>query len=133
MRDLVAFLNARLREDEAAARPAGPVHGAAMRQAAGVKCCPPRASARTQPTRSNIARHNPRGHPALNIDGDPSDGAQVADITGCVNLAAWPEGSRLIVRRERPHPGAQLGFTDTSGHRFTAFLTDAKGGQLASL
>ena len=71
--------------------------------------------------------------PAYDIGGQPRDGAQVAEITGCVNLAAWPEGSRLIIRRERPHPGAQLRFTDISGHRFTAFLTDTRGGQLASL
>jgi hypothetical protein len=50
-----------------------------------------------------------------------------------VDLTAWPEGSRLIVRRERPHPGAQLRFTDADGHRFTAFLTDTRGGQLADL
>jgi hypothetical protein len=62
--------------------------------------------------------------PAYDIGGQPRDGAQVAEITGCVNLAAWPQGSRLIIRRERPHPGAQLRFTDASGHRFTAFLTD---------
>ena len=48
-----------------------------------------------------------------------------------MNLTAWPPGSRLIVRRERPHPGAQLRFTDAGGHRFTAFLTDTPGGQLA--
>jgi hypothetical protein len=71
--------------------------------------------------------------PAYDIDGEPRDGAQVAEITGCLNLSAWPEGSRLIVRRERPHPGAQLRFTDISGHRFTAFLTDTRGGQLADL
>jgi len=71
--------------------------------------------------------------PAYDIDGQPRDGAQVAEITGCASLAAWPEGSRLIIRRERPHPGAQLRFTDISGHRFTAFLTDTRGGQLAGL
>ena len=71
--------------------------------------------------------------PAYDIDGQPRDGAQVAEITGCVNLTAWSAGSRLIIRRERPHPGAQLRFTDASGHRFTAFLTDTPGGQLASL
>ena len=32
---------------------------------------------------------------------------------------------RVIVRKERPHPGAQLRFTDIDGHRFTAFATDA--------
>ena len=61
------------------------------------------------------------------------DGAWVADITGLLDLAAWPAGMRVIVRKERPHPGAQLRFTDIDGHRFTAFATDAKGGQLADL
>ena len=40
---------------------------------------------------------------------------------------------RVIVRKERPHPGAQLRFTDLGGHRFTAFATSTKGGQLADL
>ena len=40
---------------------------------------------------------------------------------------------RVIVRKERPHPGAQLRFTDIDGHRFTAFATDTKRGQLADL
>ena len=46
--------------------------------------------------------------PAYDIDGDLRDGAWIAEITDCVDLTSWPEGSRLIVRRERPHPGAQL-------------------------
>jgi Transposase DDE domain group 1 len=71
--------------------------------------------------------------PAYDINGEPRDGAELAEITGCVNLTAWPAGSRLIIRRERPHPGAQLRFTDASGHRFTAFLTDTASGQLADL
>jgi len=41
-----------------------------------------------------------------------------------VDLSCWPEGTRLIVRRERPHPGAQLSFTDHDGYRFQAILTD---------
>ena len=40
---------------------------------------------------------------------------------------------RVIVRKERPHPGAQLRFTDIDGHRFTCFVTDATSGQLADL
>ena len=40
---------------------------------------------------------------------------------------------RVIVRKERPHPGAQLRFTDVDGLRFTAFGTDTKQGQLADL
>ncbi len=45
-----------------------------------------------------------------------------------INLSAWPEGSRLILRKERPHPGAQLTFTDVDGHRVSAFLTDTGPG-----
>jgi hypothetical protein len=40
---------------------------------------------------------------------------------------------RVIVRKERPHPGAQLLFTDIEGHRVTCFATDATTGQLADL
>jgi len=40
---------------------------------------------------------------------------------------------RVIVRKERPHPGAQLRFTDPGGHRFTCLATSTKGGQLADL
>ena len=40
---------------------------------------------------------------------------------------------RVIVRKERPHPGAQLRFTDIDGHRFTCFATDTRRGQLADL
>jgi hypothetical protein len=45
----------------------------------------------------------------------------------------WPERMRVIVRRERPHPGAQLTFTDIHGWRFQAFATDTPAGQLAAL
>jgi hypothetical protein len=41
-----------------------------------------------------------------------------------VDLSGWPERSRLIVRREPPHPGAQLSFTDYDGYPFQAILTD---------
>jgi hypothetical protein len=51
----------------------------------------------------------------------------VTEITDRLNLIAWPEGCRVIVRRERPHPGAQLSFTDHDGHRFLATLTDLAG------
>ena len=51
--------------------------------------------------------------------------------------SGWPKGMRVIVRKERPHPGAQLRFTDPDGHRYTAFATNtAPGGpgrQLADL
>ena len=50
-----------------------------------------------------------------------------------LHLDRWPESMRIIVRRERPHPGAQLRITDINGHRYTCFATDTKGGQLADL
>lgn len=71
--------------------------------------------------------------PAYDGDGQVRDGAWVADITGLLDLSSWPARMRVIVRKERPHPGAQLRFTDIDGHRFTAFATDAKRGQLADL
>jgi hypothetical protein len=71
--------------------------------------------------------------PAYDGDGEAGEGAWVADITGLLDLGSWPAGMRVIVRKERPHPGAQLRFTDIGGHRFTAFATDAKKGQLADL
>jgi hypothetical protein len=61
---------------------------------------------------------------AIDTDGGIRDGAWVAEVTGLLDLTAWPEGSRVVVRAERPHPGAQLRFTDLDGHRITAFITD---------
>jgi hypothetical protein len=61
---------------------------------------------------------------ALDQDGSARTNGEVCEITDMVDLSAWPEGCRLIVRRERPHPGAQLSFTDHDGYRFQAILTD---------
>jgi hypothetical protein len=71
--------------------------------------------------------------PAYDAGGQVRPGAWVAEITGLLDLPSWPEGMRVIVRKERPHPGAQLRFTDIGGHRVTAFATDTKRGQLADL
>jgi hypothetical protein len=71
--------------------------------------------------------------PALDQDGGERQNGQIAEITSSVDLASWPEGSRLIVRRERPHPGAQLSFTDHDGHRFGAILTDQTGQDIAMI
>ena len=71
--------------------------------------------------------------PAYDSDSQIRDGAWVAEITGMLDLSSWPKGMRVIVRKERPHPGAQLRFTDIDGHRFTCFATSTKGGQLADL
>jgi hypothetical protein len=62
--------------------------------------------------------------PAITRDGATRGNGEVAELTDHVDLVAWPTGSRLIVRRERAHPGAQLSFTDLDGHRFQVVLTD---------
>lgn len=65
-----------------------------------------------------------RWRPAIETDGGIREGAWVAEITDLIDLSVWPPGTRLILRKERPHPGAQLTFTDLDGHRVTGFLTD---------
>jgi hypothetical protein len=67
-------------------------------------------------------------YPAIDTDGGIRDGAWVAEATDLVNLSSWPAGTRLILRKERPHPGAQLRFTDADGLRVTAFITDTGPG-----
>jgi len=69
--------------------------------------------------------------PAIRQDGEPREGAWVAELTSGLQLGCWPAGTRVIVRRERPHPGAQLSFTDHDGHRFLATLTDLAGDPVA--
>jgi hypothetical protein len=71
--------------------------------------------------------------PALNGDGEKREGAWVAELTDRVSLKSWPEGTRLICRRERPHPGAQLTFSDVDGHRFQCFITDQPDQDIAAL
>ena len=71
--------------------------------------------------------------PAYDADGEVRDGAWVAELTGLLDLTGWPPGMRVIVRKERPHPGAQLRFTDRDGLRLTAFATNTRTGQLPDL
>jgi Transposase DDE domain group 1 len=76
---------------------------------------------------------------ALDGDGDPREGAHVAELTRWLpaTFKGWPPGMRIIARRERPHPGAQLRITDHEGWRITMFATNTppgrKGGRLADL
>lgn len=63
--------------------------------------------------------------PAIEADRELRDGAEIAELTHLVNLSAYPEGTRMIVRRERPHPGAQLSLFDSvEGMRHQVFITD---------
>jgi len=72
--------------------------------------------------------------PALDADGGVRAGGDVAELTGLLDLSRWPAGMRVIVRRERPHPGAQLCvFEERDGWRYQAFVTNTATGQLAFL
>ena len=91
-----------------------------------------------RPVREAIAPHSRSALDGLRTQGqDEAPGRAERrgrrEATDLIDLSGWPEGSRLIVRRERPHPGAQLSFTDyKTGHRFKAFITDQGGDRLAA-
>jgi len=71
---------------------------------------------------------------ALDADGGVRDGGDVAELTGLLELSRWPAGMRVIIRRERPHPGAQLSvFEEADGWRYQAVATNTATGQLAFL
>jgi Transposase DDE domain group 1 len=70
--------------------------------------------------------------PAIDGQGQPRLGAEVAELA-TLDLAGWPAGTRAICRREDPHPGAQLSFTDADGHRFQVFITDQPDPDITAL
>ena len=67
----------------------------------------------------------------IEADGSRRDGADVAELTGLLphlRAAGWPRGMQVIVRRERPHLGAQLTYTESDGWRIQCFATDTPPG-----
>jgi hypothetical protein len=73
---------------------------------------------------------------AIDGDGHPREGARVAELTAWMPTPTratrpgpqdWPADMRVIARRERPHPGAQLRLTDHDGRRITCFATNTRG------
>jgi hypothetical protein len=74
----------------------------------------------------------PAWTPAVEPGGQIRDGAWVAELAGDI-LMGRPAGMRLIVRKERPHPGAQLRFTDADGMRPTCLATNTPGTAIAAL
>ncbi len=68
-----------------------------------------------------------RWSPALRQNGEPRDGAQVADLTDLVDLGGWPDGTRLIVCREPLHPGAQQTLFPSESFRYWGHYTDPPG------
>lgn len=75
-----------------------------------------------------------RWQPALNQDGTPQQpqnghriAAEVCEVTDLVDLSDWPEGIRLIIRREPLHPGAQHSLLPDLEYRFWGHYTDQEG------
>ncbi len=63
--------------------------------------------------------------PARTTDGQIRRGAQVAELSA---VPDWmPPGTRVIVRRERPHPGAPLRLWDHDGWRHQVIVTNQTG------
>ncbi len=89
----------------------------------------------TDQVRTAISRVPARAWtPAVDADGDLRDGGDVVEVTDLLDLTRWPAGMRVIIRRERPHPGAQLSlFEEHDGWRYQAVATNTKVGQLAFL
>ncbi len=87
----------------------------------------------TEPVRSAVlAMPATAWMPAFTQGGAIRKGAAVCELSN-LDLSGWPPGTRAICRRERPHPGAQLTFTDHEGHRFQVFITDQQDTDIAAL
>jgi hypothetical protein len=65
--------------------------------------------------------------PAIRQDGEFRTGAAVAELTSLVDLSAYPDGTRLIVRREPLRPGAQRSLFPSLEFRYWGQYTDREG------
>jgi len=86
-----------------------------------------RSSASIHAAVSRVAYDDDRWKRALRQDGDERPGAAVAELTDLIDLSDWPEGTRLIVRREPLHPGAQQSLFASAMYRYWGHYTDAGG------
>ena len=80
---------------------------------------------------SRVRFDDSRWQPALRQDGDKRHGAAVAELTDLVDLCDWPPGTRLLVRREPLHPGAQQSLFPSTTFRYWGHYTDAAGDPVA--
>jgi hypothetical protein len=69
--------------------------------------------------------------PARRRTGDTAKRSHVAEITDLVDLSGWPEGTRMIVRREHLHQGAQRSLFPSLLYRYWGHYTDATGTPVA--
>jgi hypothetical protein len=65
--------------------------------------------------------------PALAQDGEAKAGSAVAELTSLIDGKKLPTGTRLVIRREPLHPGAQRSLFPSLDHRFWGFYTDQDG------
>lgn len=86
-----------------------------------------RSNASVHAAISRIQNGDEHWTPALLQNGEPRDGAAVAELTDFMDLADWPTGTRLIVRREPLHPGAQGSLFPSTEFRYWGHYTDADG------
>ena len=84
-----------------------------------------RSNAQVHAAISRVQGDDDAWMPALRQDGEQRPGAAVAELSAFVNLADWPEGTRLIVRREPLHPGAQHSLFPSTMFRYWGHYTDA--------
>jgi hypothetical protein len=101
-----------------------------------VRACRARNVAFSVVARSNRQSHaaissamedEERWQPAVRQDGEPKKDAAVTELTEFCNLSGWPTGTRLIVRREPLHPGAQTTLFPSLDYRYWGFYTDCDG------
>ena len=76
---------------------------------------------------SKIRFDDDRWQPALTQAGEEREGAAVCEVTDLVDLAHWPERTRLIVRREPLHPGARQTLFPSDAYRYWGHYTDQSG------
>ncbi|MGH9089583.1 MAG: IS1380 family transposase [Acidimicrobiales bacterium] len=90
---------------------------------------------------SVVARSNRAIHAAISVVADDDSAWAVAadqaggdrgrsgvvEVTDLVDLSAWPTGTRLVVRREPLHPGAQTSLFPSLEYRYWGHYSDAGG------
>ncbi len=86
-----------------------------------------RKNSRIHAAISKIHLDDDRWNPALTQAGDERPGAAVCEVTDLVDLSGWPSQTRLIVRREPLHPGAQTSLFPSLEFRYWGHYTDQAG------
>ena len=86
-----------------------------------------RKNAKIHSAIAQIKIDDERWAPARHQNGEARKGAAVAEITDLVTLDDWPPGTRLIVRREPKHPGAQTSLFPCDAYRYWGHYTDQSG------